>query len=89
MLLDRLLAERDAPIRHGSLTRANWEGFLGHAWRGNWADLRQAADRLTSIARISDYEELTWRQRAAALGIALATLYDWHKSLTLTMPVFA
>jgi FHA domain len=28
MLLDRLLAERDAPIRHGSLTRASWEGFL-------------------------------------------------------------
>lgn len=89
MLLDRLLAERDAPIRHGSLTRANWEGFLGHAWRGNWEELRHAADRLTAIARISDYEQLTWRERAAALGIALTTLYDWHRALKLTMPLFA
>lgn len=89
VLLDRLLAERDAPIRHSSLTRANWDGFLRHAWRGNWEELRHAADRLAAIARIPDYEQLTWRQRAAALGIALATLYDWHKSLKLTLPLFA
>jgi transcriptional regulator with AAA-type ATPase domain len=88
-LLDRLLAERGAPIRHGSLTQANWERFLGHAWHGNWGDLRQAADRLAAIARISDYERLTWREREAALGIPRSTLHGWHKTLKLTTPLFA
>ena len=48
-----------------------------------------AANRLTSIARIPDWEELDWRERAIALGIAKSTLYDWYKLLQLTKPLFA
>ncbi|TMQ09178.1 MAG: sigma-54-dependent Fis family transcriptional regulator [Deltaproteobacteria bacterium] len=88
-IFDRLLSEGDAPIRLANLTEANRARLLSHAWRGNWEDVRMAANRLTSIARIPDWEELDWRERAIALGIAKSTLYDWYKLLQLTKPLFA
>lgn len=87
-ILDRLLSEGDSPIRLASLTEDNRARLLSHEWRGNWDDLRMAAHRLTSIARIPGWEDLDWRERAIALGIAKSTLYDWYKSLKLTKPLF-
>jgi hypothetical protein len=88
-IFDRLLAERDAPIRLADLTEANRARLLGHEWRGNWSDLRTTADRLTAIARAPGWEVLDWRDRAAVLGIAKSTLHDWYRSLQLTRPLFA
>jgi hypothetical protein len=88
-ILDRLLVERDAPIRLAALTSKNREALLAHAWRGNWEELRTAADRLTAIARISSWDLMDWRERAAAIGLAKSTLYDWYKALKLTKPLLA
>ena len=88
ILLDRLLAERDAPIRLANLTEANRARLLSHEWRGNWNDVRMTADRLTAIARTPGWEQLDWRDRASALGIAKSTLHDWYRSLQLTRPLF-
>lgn len=88
VLLDRLLGARDAPVRLLHLTPANRERLVAHEWRGNWDELRVAADRLTAIARIADWERRDWRERASALGIPKSTLYDWYKALRLTRPLF-
>lgn len=87
-IFDRLLAERDAPVRLADFTEANRARLLAHEWRGNWSDLRTTADRLTAIARAPGWEALDWRDRAAALGIAKSTLHDWYRSLQLTRPLF-
>jgi hypothetical protein len=87
-IFDRLFHERDAPIRLANLTRANRERLVGHEWRGNWHELRVAAERLSLIARTPNWEALDWRERAAALGIAKSTLYDWYKLLHLAEPLF-
>ncbi|HEX7840619.1 MAG TPA: FHA domain-containing protein [Kofleriaceae bacterium] len=88
-IFDRLLAERDAPVRFADFTEANRARLLAHDWRGNWSDLRTTADRLTAIARAPGWEALDWRDRAAAIGIAKSTLHDWYRSLLLTRPLFA
>lgn len=88
-ILERLLAERGASIRLAALTSENREALLAHEWRGNWEELRTAADRLVAISRISAWDTMDWRDRAAAIGIAKSTLYDWYKALKLTDPLLA
>lgn len=87
-LLDRLLVERGAPVRFAHLTEPNRERFVRHDWRGNWTDLRETADRLTSIARLSTWPDMPWRERATAIGIPKSTLVDWCNKLKLSEPLF-
>lgn len=87
-IFDRLLAERGAPVRFAQLTEPNRERFVRHHWRGNWTELRQTADRLTSIARISNWPDMPWRERAAAIGVPKSTLVDWCTKLKLSEPLF-
>ena len=89
VLLDRLLTVLDAPIRFSDLTKANQDRVVRHDWKRNWEDLRTAADRLTAIARVPNWETLDWRGRATATGIARTTLNDWYQALKFTAPLFS
>jgi pSer/pThr/pTyr-binding forkhead associated (FHA) protein len=88
-LLDRMLAERASPRRITDLTPHNRDALCAWEWRDNLAGLRTAADRLAAIARVPDWDDLDWRQRAAATSIPKSTLHDWFTALHLTSPLFA
>ena len=87
-LLDRMLVEREAPLRVADLTPRNREALATWEWRDNFNGLRTAADRLTAIARAQGWDTLDWRERAAATSIPRSTLHDWFTSLRLTLPLF-
>jgi FHA domain len=87
-LLDRMLAERAAPRRIAELSPRNLQALLAWEWRDNFVGLRAVADRLAAIARVSDWDDLDWRERAAATAIPKSTLYDWLNMLGLTSPLF-
>lgn len=87
-LLDRMLAERSSPRRIADLTPRNREALLASEWRDNFVGLRTAADRLAAVARVPDWDDLDWRERATATAIPKSTLYDWFTMLGLTSPLF-
>lgn len=88
-LLDRMLVERQAPVRLDDLAPANRDALCGHDWRDNFIGLRLAADRLTAISRVSGWEAMSWQERGAALGAPKTTLFEWFSGLGLTSPLFA
>ena len=88
-LLDRILEERGAAFRLGDLTRANRDALCAHEWRDNFNGLRLAAERLVEISRVNGWEDMDWREKSAALGMAKTTLYDWFTGVGLTLPLFA
>lgn len=86
-LLDRLLVERGASFRLADLRDANRDALCRLDWRDNLVGLRLAADRLTAISRVARWEQLDWRERAAAVGMAKSTLYDWFVTCGLSFPL--
>ena len=84
-LLDQLLAERGSSLRVGALAPYNQAALARHRWGGNFASLREAADRLVAAAR-----EPSLRRAALALGVPPATFHNWYSNiLGLTQPLLA
>jgi len=82
-LLDRMFVERGSPLRVAGLTLDNQRALRGHGWPGNFASLRQAADRLAAITRLGSINKA-----AHELGVAPATLYHWYsKTMRLSHPL--
>jgi Inner membrane component of T3SS, cytoplasmic domain len=82
-LLDRMFVERGSPLRVAGMTPDNQRALRGHGWPGNFASLRQAADRLAATARLGSVN-----QAAHELGVAPATLYHWYsKTMRLSHPL--
>lgn len=88
-LLDRLLAERNAPSLIADLATPNREALWSHEWRDNFIGLRLAADRLAAIARVPGWEAMSWHERSSALGIPKTTIFEWFNGLGLASPLFA
>jgi DNA-binding NtrC family response regulator len=65
------------------MTEANRKALLRHEWRGNFDDLRRAADRLVAVAR-----EGSLRRAASALGESYSTFQHWFTNMIgLTLPL--
>lgn len=75
-LLDRQLEQRSSPLRLSHMTEANRKALLRHEWRGNFDDLRRAADRLAAVAR-----EGSLRRAASALGESYSTFQHWFTNM--------
>jgi len=75
-LLDRMLVERGSPLRISQVTPENQRALRTHGWPGNFASLREAADRLTAIARAGSINGA-----AGALGVPRATLHHWYSKI--------
>lgn len=88
-ILDELLIQHNATIRLADFSLSNRDRLLRYGWRKNWDELRIATERLAIIGRTADWEQMDWRERAAAHGVAKSTLYDWFKGLGLTSPLLA
>lgn len=72
-LFDRMLEERNSPLRMSYLAPANQDAVRSHGWPENFASLRQAAAWLTAIYRLGSIHKA-----AHALQIAPATLHYWY-----------
>jgi hypothetical protein len=82
-LLDRMLVERGSPLRTSQVTPENQRALRTYGWPDNFASLREAADRLTAIARAGSINGA-----ASTLGIPRATLHHWYsKILGLSPPL--
>jgi pSer/pThr/pTyr-binding forkhead associated (FHA) protein len=82
-LFDRMLEERNSPLRMSYLTPENQEAIRRHDWPDNFRSLRQAATWLTAIYRLG-----TVPQAAQALQVASSTLYTWYqRTLKLSLPL--
>jgi len=78
-----MLAERGSPLRISQLTPENQRALGTYSWPDDFASLREAADRLTAIARAGS---ITGAE--SALGIPRATLHRWYaKILGLASPL--
>jgi len=84
-LLDRMLLERDCPLRMSAITPDNQDALRAHRWPDNFASLREAADRLSAITRFGSVHKA-----ALALRIPPATFYHWYsKIVRLSHPLTA
>ena len=82
-LFDRMLEERNSPLRMSYLTPENQEAVRGYHWPENFASLRQAAARLTAIYRLGSINKA-----AQLFHIAPATLNYWYAhTLKLSTPL--
>jgi len=75
-LLDRMFVERNSPLRVFDMTAENQCALRTYSWPDNFASLRQAADRLTSITAQGSI-----RKAAHELAIPPATLYHWYSKI--------
>jgi pSer/pThr/pTyr-binding forkhead associated (FHA) protein len=75
-LLDRQLEERKAPLRFAQMTEANRKALLRYEWRGNFDELRLAAERFAAVAR-----EGSLRKASTALGESYSTLQHWFTNM--------
>ena len=84
-LLDQLFEERGSSLRVSAMTPYNQDALRRHRWAGNFASLREAADRLPAIAR-----EPSLRRAALALHVPPATFHNWFANiLGLELPLLA
>jgi AraC-like DNA-binding protein len=89
-LLDRMLYERNAPLRFSDMTAANQSALLAQGWQSanapkNMAALRLVADRFSVIAESSSIN-----QAAQRLGVSQSTLQNWFADqLGLSWPLVA
>jgi hypothetical protein len=84
-LLDRMFWERQSSLVVSAMTPHNQTTLRRHRWAGNFASLREAADRLIAIAR-----QGSLRSAAHALDTAPATLHNWYTNiLGLTQPLLS
>jgi pSer/pThr/pTyr-binding forkhead associated (FHA) protein len=82
-LLDQMFVERATPLRVSDLTRSNQQALQAYAWPENLDSLREAADRLTVIARAP-----SMRSAAETLALARTSLEYWFSDkLGLSMPL--
>lgn len=75
-LLDRQLEERGTSLRFVQMTEANRKALLRYEWRGNFDELRLAADRFAAVTR-----EGSLRRAAGALGESYSTLQHWFTNM--------
>ena len=84
-LLDGMFQERGSPLRVTAMTPQNQDALRSHRWAGNFASLREAADRLVVVAR-----EPSMRKAAHALGVPPATFHHWYSDIVgLELPLLA
>jgi hypothetical protein len=82
-ILDWMFEEAKSGLRVSAMTPANQKALRRHTWRDNFSSLRQAAERLTVLAK-----ESSFRRASRKLGIPLVTLYDWYdKTMGLSSPL--
>ena len=82
VLLDRLLAEVDSPVKVSDLTNDNQRALMAHSWPGNFVDLFEAATRIRAIALAGSV-----RKAAESLRVPRSTLYYWLDRMMLTLPL--
>src|SRR5215510_13315171 len=58
------------------MTPQNQAALACHYWALNFASLREAADRLATVAR-----EPSLRRAALALGVPPTTFYHWYRNI--------
>lgn len=75
-LLDRMFVERKSSLRMVDLTPDNQAALRAYRWPGNFASLREAADRLTTITGLGSIHKA-----AHALGVPPSTLYHWYSHI--------
>jgi len=84
-LLDGMFQERESSLRVAAMTPYNQDVLRRHRWAGNFASLREAADRLIAVAR-----QGSLRKAALALGIPPATFHHWYANIVgLELPLLA
>jgi len=84
-LLDVMFQERGSSLRVAAMTPYNQAALHSHRWAGNFASLREAAARLTAVAR-----QGSLRKAALALGIPPATFHNWYANIVgLELPLLA
>lgn len=84
-LLDGMFQERGSSLRVSAMVPQNQDALRRHRWAGNFASLREAADRLVAIAR-----EPSLRRAAHVLGIPPSSSHHWFSNiLGLTQPLLA
>lgn len=72
-LFDRMLEERNSPLRMSYLTPENEDAVRNYSWPQNFASLRQAAAWLTAIYRLGSIN-----RAAHTLELWPSTLYNWY-----------
>jgi transcriptional regulator with AAA-type ATPase domain len=83
-LLDRMLAERQAPHLHfADLKRENQEALRAYPWPRNLDELREIADGISAHASHGSY-----RRAGEVLGIAWTTLQGRFERVGLSVPLF-
>ena len=75
-LLDGMFQERSSSLRVSAMTPQNQDALRRYRWAGNFASLREAADRLAAVAR-----EPSLRRAALALGVPPATFHNWYANI--------
>jgi hypothetical protein len=84
-LLDGMFQERGCSLRVAAITPPNQDALRSHRWAGNFASLREAADRLIAVAR-----QGSLRKAAHALSIPPATFHHWYANIVgLDLPLLA
>jgi hypothetical protein len=82
-LLDRELEARGSMLRVAQLTGKNRDALRSCEWRGNFEDLRVAAERVDALARAGSV-----RGAASALGVPYSTLQKWlANTVGITLPL--
>lgn len=80
-LLDEQLRERGSTLSTADLTAANRHAMEAYDWPGNFAEMRQVADWLVLL------DKLSIREAAEQLGIARTTLHDQLSARGLALPL--
>jgi hypothetical protein len=84
-LLDRQLEERGSALRAAQFTDENRKALRSCEWRGNFDDLRLAAERFDVLVR-----EGSLRSAASALDVPYSTLQKWlANTIGVTLPLTA